>query len=147
MKKGLVIGIVALVVVLAAAAVGYIVITGRLNKPEEAEETSAEASPSDVGPSYTFDTFIVNVAETQARRYLKCTLTMELSSPKGIEEASAKVPLLRDAVIDVLSAKTLDQLEPGDTRDQIREELAATLKQLISKAVVTRVFFNEFVVQ
>ncbi len=145
--------IVVLVVLLIAAAiiVGYVVISGRGPAGEaSADENSATRAwePNAVmGPGYTFETFIVNVAGTAGRRYLKCTITVEFDKNTGVTEAGTKVPLMRDAVIDILSSKTLDDLEPGPLRDALREELVFTISSVITKARVTRVFFNEFVVQ
>ena len=145
--------IVVLVVLLVAAAiiVGYVVISGRGPAGEASADedgaTRAWEPNAAMGPGYTFETFIVNVAGTGGRRYLKCTITVEFDKNAGVTEAGTKVPLMRDAVIDILSSKTLDDLEPGPLRDALREELVATISSVITKARVTRVFFNEFVVQ
>lgn len=151
MRKRRLMVVLAILLTAAAAIVGYVVISGRGPAGEaSADEDDAngprEPSPA-MGPGYTFETFIVNVAGTSGRRYLKCTITVEFGSNAGATEAGTKVPLMRDAVIDILSSKTMEDLEPGTPRDALRAELVSTISSLITKAKVTRVFFNEFVVQ
>jgi flagellar FliL protein len=151
MRKRRLIVVLAVLLVAAAVIVGYVVISGR---GPAGEASADEDGANDVvqpnlamGPGYTFDTFIVNVAGTGGRRYLKCTITVEFDKNAGVTEAGTKVPLLRDAMIDILSSKTLDDLEPGPLRDALRGELVSTISSVITKARVMRVFFNEFVVQ
>jgi flagellar FliL protein len=151
MRKRRLMAILAILLIAAAAIAGYVVISGRgpageASADEDGAHGAREASPA-MGPGYTFETFIVNVAGTGGRRYLKCTITVEFDSNAGVNEAGSKIPLMRDAVIDILSSKTMEDLEPGALRDVLRAELVATISALIAKARVTRVFFNEFVVQ
>ncbi|HON42411.1 MAG TPA: flagellar basal body-associated FliL family protein [Bacillota bacterium] len=151
MRKRRLIVVLAVLLVAAAVIVGYVVISGRGPAGEaSADEDGANGVVQPnlaMGPGYTFDTFIVNVAGTGGRRYLKCTITVEFDKNAGVTEAGTKVPLLRDAMIDILSSKTLDDLEPGPLRDALRGELVSTISSVITKARVMRVFFNEFVVQ
>ncbi len=151
MRKRRLIVVLAVLLIAVAIIVGYVVISGRgpageASADEDGAVSASESSPA-MGPGYTFDTFIVNVAGTGGRRYLKCTITVEFDKNAGVAEAGTKVPLMRDAVIDILSSRTLEDLEPGPMRDALRDELVATISSVIIKARVTRVFFNEFVVQ
>jgi len=151
MRKRRLIVVLAVLLIAVAIIVGYVVISGRgpageASADEDGAVSASESSPA-MGPGYTFDTFIVNVAGTGGRRYLKCTITVEFDKNAGVAEAGTKVPLMRDAVIDILSSKTLEDLEPGPMRNALRDELVATISSVIIKARVTRVFFNEFVVQ
>jgi flagellar FliL protein len=151
MRKRRLMVVLAILLIAAAAIVGYVVISGRgpageVSADEHDANSPREPSPA-MGPGYTFETFIVNVAGTGGRRYLKCTITVEFDSNAGANEAGTKVPLMRDAVIDILSSKTMEDLEPGALRDALRAELVAAISSLITKSRVTRVFFNEFVVQ
>jgi len=72
---------------------------------------------------------------------------VEFDDKAGVAEAAAKVALLRDSIIDVLSSKTLEELEPGEPRGVLRSELVSTVDEKIDKASVKRVFFSEFVIQ
>jgi flagellar FliL protein len=127
----------------AGGFLGYRLVAGR-RAPVDGQ---AADPPITLGPVFQFQPFIVNVAESGARRYLKCTMSMELSSAAGIQEAQEKAALLRDVVIDVLSSKRLADLEAGPPRDALRKELADTLNSLISRAQVERILFSEFVLQ
>lgn len=96
---------------------------------------------------YAFETFIVNIAQTNAYRFLKCTISVDFDHKAGVSEAERKEPRLRDAIIDVLSSKTLEELEPGESRDELRSELLGAVDELMEKANVKRLFFSEFVIQ
>lgn len=143
--------IAAIVIVVAAGIVGYVVMSGRgpggEGSTDEADAGETGMPSPAMGPGYTFETFIVNIAGSGGRRYLKCTITVEFDSNAGVTEAGTKVPLMRDAVIDILSSKSLEDLEPGAPRDELRTELVSAVSSLITKAKVTRVFFSEFVIQ
>ncbi|HOB42670.1 MAG TPA: flagellar basal body-associated FliL family protein [Bacillota bacterium] len=142
----------AVAALLVGAILGYCLVARRApgtesGASEMAQTEQTNADRDEIGPEYTFDTFIVNIANTNGHRFLKCTLTVEFDDKAGVTEAAGKVPLLRDAIIDVLSSKTLEELEPGEPRDALRAELVEAVARLIAKADVKRVFFSEFVVQ
>ncbi|MEA4883656.1 MAG: flagellar basal body-associated FliL family protein [Clostridia bacterium] len=153
-SKTLVTVITVLVLLIAAGTVGYVIVRGKPAKGDPGSNgasnkagSNTDSVEAELGPMYAFETFIVNVAEAMNRRYLKCALTMELDNAAGTAEAVARVALLRDAVIDILSAKTMAELEPGPARDELRRALAKKLDSVMTESRVRRVFFSEFVVQ
>jgi flagellar FliL protein len=143
---------VAIVVVLLGVALGYYMVAQRAPGTEdeaqqEGEPVEPKENKMEIGPEFTVETFIVNIAGTNNSRFLKCTVTVEFDNKAGVAEATGKVSLLRDSIIDVLSSKTLEELEPGEPRTALRSELISTVDDLIAKAHAKRVFFSEFVIQ
>ena len=100
-----------------------------------------------LGALVPIESVIVNVAETQGRRFLKASLTLEVEGESAMEEATSRLPVLRGAVIDVLASKNLDQLVAPDARTQIRGEILETLNHSTAGTEFTDLFFTEFIVQ
>lgn len=101
------------------------------------------------GPSRTFSlgTVVVNVAETEGRRYLKATVELGINGalPKELE---ARKTQLVDLMISVLSSKSLASVTSTEGREQIKEEILSRINaELGNGAKIQRVFFTEFVVQ
>jgi len=143
---------VAIIVVLLGAIVGYCMVAQKApgtesEAHEEGETREPKGSRVEIGPEFAFDAFIVNIAGTNNHRFLKCIMSVEFDDKAGVAEAAAKAALLRDSIIDVLSSKTLEELEPGEPRGALRSELVSTVDAQIEKASVKRVFFSEFVIQ
>jgi flagellar FliL protein len=100
-----------------------------------------------LGALLPIESVIVNVAETQGRRFLKASLTLEVEGEDAVQEATPRLPVLRGAVIDVLASKNLDQLVAPDARTQIRGEILETLNQRGGGTEFTDLYFTEFIVQ
>jgi flagellar FliL protein len=100
-----------------------------------------------IGALLPIESVIVNVAETQGRRFLKASLTLEVEGEEAAEAATTRLPVLRGAVIDVLAAKNLDQLVAPDARALIRGEILETLNEKSENVEFSDLFFTEFIVQ
>ncbi|NLI15812.1 MAG: flagellar basal body-associated FliL family protein [candidate division Zixibacteria bacterium] len=159
----------ALQVVLAAG--GYFIVIKYL-KPDPAfhqiiaEEKKAEEKPKvEEIPHqiYNIEDIVVNPAGTGGSRYLSVSIGVEMDAPKATEsegghghgegEARLKSPLdekkpqLRDALISLLSAKTIDQLTSVEQKDHIRAEIMDTFSKILAPAKVHNIFFIDYVLQ
>jgi flagellar FliL protein len=126
---------------------------------EEGGDAHAEAGESDhgedphtLGPLLPLDGILVNVAETQGRRYFKTSITLEMAgeakeSKHGGGGDELPMPVLRGAILDVLSAKTLDQLIQPTARDSLRTEILESLNAEVGEGTFRDLFFTEFLVQ
>lgn len=159
------IGVVVLILALAVP-----MLLGGGDKEEVIEEPLPEYKLA------KFDTFIVNLSEQKS--FLKITLLIEydltalirVTTPKGGEggghggggsggaavdptamphEFMEKEPILKDAVIRVLSAKKVAEVLTIDGKDQIKEELIEALNEALGyeEPVVTNIYFAEYIVQ
>lgn len=161
------------------AGVGVVVLILALAVPmlmggEKKEEVIEEPFPE--YKLAKFDTFIVNLSEQKS--FLKVTLLLEydltaltrVTAPKGGEggghggggaggkaadptamppQFMEKEPILKDAVIRVLSSKRVAEVLTADGKDQIKEELIEALNEALGyeEPVVTNIFFSEYIVQ
>jgi len=117
------------------------------DEAEEARHAKKEKRKSrKQGALVPIESVIVNVAETQGRRFLKASLTLEMDVGH-VEDVQPRVPVLRGAVIDVLAARNLDDLVAPNARGVIREEILQTLNSKDEDLQFKDLYFTEFIVQ
>jgi flagellar FliL protein len=117
------------------------------DEAEEARHTKKEKRKSrKQGALVPIESVIVNVAETQGRRFLKASLTLEMDEGE-VADVQPRVPVLRGAVIDVLAARNLDDLVAPNARGVIREEILETLNSKDEDLQFKDLYFTEFIVQ
>ncbi len=150
-KKGLnpIILILVAVILLAVAGGGFFFFVASGNKAQNTE-TQEEVKKKEEKPKvfYQFeDSFIVNLAETNAERYLKVTPVFEVESEEVQNEITEKLPQIKDILITIFSSKTLDEVTTLSGKDRLKQEIIDKVNEVLSKGKVTRVFFSDFVIQ
>lgn len=89
--------------------------------------------------------FVVNLADPNARRYLKVVLEVEMTgNPELLEANQAKI---RDALLMLLSSKTSQDIATLEGKILLRKEIVDRLNQAIGQPKVSRVYFTDFVIQ
>jgi flagellar FliL protein len=89
--------------------------------------------------------FVVNLADPNARRYLKVVLDVEMTgNPELLEANMAKV---RDSLLLLLSSKTSQELATLEGKITLRKEIVDRLNQALGQSKVARVYFTDFVIQ
>jgi len=112
----------------------------------EAKSSSGHGG-KDKAPSNTVSMtpFVVNLADTNARRYLKLVIEVEAAgSAELIEANQAKI---RDALLMLLSSKTSQDLNTLEGKILLRKEIVDRLNQTLGQSKVARVYFTDFVIQ
>jgi len=163
-KKNLVLFIVIGVVVLlliVGGALAFLLMGGEEEQPMVQEQsaqagggggTSAadRASKSSllaVGPMYPMDQFIVNLMSQGGKRYLKTTITLELSDEAMTAEIEKKHAVLRDIVIGIMSSKTVEEISTTRGKDKLKGELMTGLNEVLVDGYIKNLFFTDFVIQ
>lgn len=108
---------------------------------------AAEAEASKLGPLVELKDFIVNILDEQETRYLKASVTLELTSPETAAEVTQRMPQVRDAVILLIGSKTFGELGDLQGKLQLRAELGAQLNTFLKAGKVKNIYFTDFVVQ
>jgi flagellar protein FliL len=143
--KWIIIGLVFLVIVVAAVLGGVFYMT---TKGAEANKQPVEQKhPGGVGSIWAMEPFIVNLMDNNGDRYLKAVIQLELSDPLAVPELEQLKPKLRDNVLDLLSAKSYKDLMETGGKERLRDELAMRLSSFMTKGKVLKVYFTEFVIQ
>ncbi|MCM8812752.1 MAG: flagellar basal body-associated FliL family protein [Candidatus Omnitrophica bacterium] len=153
------------VVVIAAGAVAAAVILAVIlvrilaPKPAPVEEgatpAATAAAPAAAGKSaqplgtlYTYDKpIVVNLAESNAERYLKVGLTLEVDKAEVPAELRSREPQILDLLINILSAKALADISSTAGRNMVRQEIIDKINAVLQNGRIRNIYFTDFVVQ
>ncbi|HOH45772.1 MAG TPA: flagellar basal body-associated FliL family protein [Syntrophales bacterium] len=116
-----------------------------LNK-SAGKKAQAPAKPP-IGAVWAPDVFIINLADTDADRYLKITMNFELSDGLAVAELDQMRPKVRDMVLGVLTVKSFKDLNNFEGKQRLKEEIAMRLNSQLTRGKVVQVYFTDFVVQ
>lgn len=111
------------------------------------EAKGGHGSGKDKAPSnnVALPPFVVNLADGNARRYLKVVLEVEMTgNPELLEANQAKI---RDALLMLLSSKTSQDISTLEGKILLRKEIVDRLNQAIGQPKVSRIYFTDFVIQ
>lgn len=159
-KKKLII-IVAVVVVLLVVVVAFLALGGK-KAPAEGEEGVVEEEHDAPAQHAELGTFIVNLSDNAS--FLKVRITVEFHEAKhgegggghGGEGAGksdlpepfgSREPIVRDAIIRVMSSKRAEDVLNVEGKEELREELIDALNEALQADAVTALYFQEFIIQ
>ena len=164
-KKGLKLNLIIIVVIqLILAGGGFFVVT-KFIKPDPAfhmalEEKEEPVATEEEGETniYLLENLIVNPAGTRGSRYLSVSIGVEMQAESqkkggghgdsnGHSPLDEKNPQLRDALINILSAKTIMQLTSVEEKERIRQEILETFRKVLDPQVIHKIYFVDFVLQ
>lgn len=152
-KKGLPVKLIVIIfsVLLLAGAAGMALKSGMFGQKAEGDNMHADAAEDraadEIGPVYSLDTFIVNLADERGTKYLKTKLGLELDNVLTAKEIDQRLPQFRDTILTILSTKSFEDIRQLEGKYQLRAEIMAMLNPLLRSGVITNIYFTEFVVQ
>lgn len=94
-----------------------------------------------------FEGVVVNLSGSLGTKYLKTSFTFNSSNAnlKKIVEENKKQML--DVAINVLSSRSLADLEAPGSKNVIRNDLMAHFNEALHSDLIEQIFFSEFVIQ
>jgi len=105
-----------------------------------------EGAAAGAASIYPLEPFIVNIYDGQELRYLKVKVELDMAGAyKG--ELDARLAPIRDAVLVLLSAKTLQDIQDVQGKNQLKDEILVAINKIIPPGKIARVYFTDFVVQ
>lgn len=110
-------------------------------------EKKPVAPPPSIGPTWSMDAMIVNLADNNGERYLKILLQLELTTADAAKELDAIKPKLRDSILDLLSNKNYRDLADNSGKQRLRDEIMLRGNSMLLQGKISKVFFTEFVIQ
>ena len=147
-----------LLVVLGQASIAYLlidrIVIQRLAGPpvDKIEEVKVDIAISDE-PERVYQElgeFIVNPADTVTEnglRFVRAKVSLGISPASAYVQLEAQLPKLRDAIIRILSAKQVDQLDNPEDREFIKDEIRFAVNPMLHRGEVLEVYFSEFLIQ
>jgi flagellar basal body-associated protein FliL len=145
-KKGLVTKLKPVFMIVAAVA-GYKFFLAPKPAPAPAAEVSAaaEAEPEE-GAIVTMPELVLNLAGPK-QTYLRVGAALVLEKGVDPEVLKEEVPLASDVLVDVLSAKTPEELKEPAAKTELKKELSEKVRHAFHDEKVVRVIFTTFVMQ
>ncbi len=113
-------------------------------KPEAAE---GKPKTETLGPIFSLDTFIVNLADPGGNRYLRVTMDLEVDGKPAEEELAKRLPQVRDAILMIIPTKRFADISTGEGKSALREEMIGVLNKVLASGKILRIYFKEFVIQ
>ena len=110
-------------------------------------QAAQQQDPNGMGPIYSLDTFIVNLADDGRSRYLRVTMDLELVSASEESTLDDRLPQVRDSILMILPSKRFEDIASMEGKTALRNEIITKLNGMLNKNVVSNIFFTEFVVQ
>jgi len=110
----------------------------------------APAAGAAAGPSaniFPLDPFIVNIYDGQELRYLKVKIELEMVSPAIKAEIDGRLAAIRDSLLILLSAKTLQDIQDVQGKNTLKDEILTAINKSIPPGKIAKVYFTDFVVQ
>jgi len=109
---------------------------------------AAGASPEQpLGPIYSLETFIVNLADKGGNRYLRVTMDFELGNAELQGEVEKRLPQIRDSILMILPSKRFEDISSVEGKTALRDEILEKLNSLLTLGKISNIYFKEFVVQ
>lgn len=139
--------IVLIVIVLGAAVFfGYYIVTKNKNIAEVSSKTTVVKAEAE--KTLEFEDFIVNLADTNAKVYLKTKIYVAFPEKnKDIEkEINTKMPEIRDIINTTLRKKTSQEFN-GDGLEKVRKELIQKINAVLTSGQITNIYFHEIITQ
>jgi flagellar basal body-associated protein FliL len=109
---------------------------------EHGEKPAAKPGPKVV----SLDQFTVNLSTSPGTpaRFARVIIAIELPSEETATELTQKTPQVRNAVIDLFNSKRPTDLQTGEGRNFLKEEIKNALNSFLITGKVKGVFFSNF---
>ena len=102
------------------------------------------------GAVVALDPFVVNLADTDAPRYLRVTISLMVDDKNEVQEVVENATMLsktRDVILQTLSRKRSDELIDEEGKNHLRSEILERLAPFYEDPRIVDVMFTEFVIQ
>lgn len=100
-----------------------------------------------LGVMYELKDITINPAQSGGTRYLVTSVGLQMRSQSDIDDVLRKEVVVRDAIIAILSRRTVEQLTDIELRNELKQELGVAINQILEKPSVRNLFFTQYVMQ
>ena len=141
-----------------AAGLIFLLNQGNLEAQEEVtEEEKVEEKTSSEEPKpvkkvkkdlmFHLDPFIVNLAKSGGNRFLKVTVSLEMSSPKVRLGLKKNIQKITDSILLLLSTKVFEDVYSVQGKFTLKGEITTRVNQFLTEGQVKGAYFTEFIIQ
>ena len=141
-----------------AAGLVFLLNQGNLEAQEEVtEEEKVEEKTSSEEPKpakkvkkdlmFHLEPFIVNLAKSGGNRFLKVTVSLEMSSPEVRLGLKKNIQKVTDSILLLLSTKTFKDVYSVQGKFTLKGEITTRVNQFLTEGQVKGAYFTEFIIQ
>ena len=120
--------------------------TGEEEVAVEEPEPATDEIP-ELGPVFPMETFIVNLAGEDGRRYLKVRMELEVANEDLINDLELRKAQMRDQILLILPTKGYVDINTTEGKNGLRNEVRTALNEYFNQEAITNIFFTDFVIQ
>ncbi len=117
---------------------------------EHADSAGAdgEHEPSGPPPLYTISDLVLNPAGSGGTRFLMLSVAFDMKDSAAVDVLKQRDAEIKDAVLALVGAKTVEQLAEVAAREPLKAEINALVSTIVKqKKLIKRVSFPQFVIQ
>ena len=119
-------------------------------KPAEGEEGKEEAPAEEdliLGVMFPMDPFVVNLAGSEGKRFLKVTISLELSTPEVHVEIKENIQKVTDSILILLSSKAFEDVYSVQGKFKLKDEITTRVNRFLVVGHIKDAYFTEFIIQ
>ncbi|MCS6861885.1 MAG: flagellar basal body-associated FliL family protein [Abditibacteriales bacterium] len=134
---------------LAGAAGGIFAgkVFGSNHKTKE-HTTHASKTKHEVKAVHELSEFIVNLADRDPAHFAKVTIALGLTEETHDEKELKKYePPIRDAVLELLTAKRYEELLEPKGKAQLKKQILERVQEIMGEEKVAEIYFTNFAMQ
>jgi flagellar protein FliL len=108
---------------------------------------SSASQTTRVRSTLHLETFVLNLADTDQRSYLRVGVDLGLNQEAKRGEEAGPVAPVRDTILSVLAEAKVDDLMTPAGKAKLKENLLQALQRRMPQLGVEEVYFTEFLIQ
>lgn len=149
--------IIGVIVLLAVGGGAFFLLTPSPGDEEMAREIEKEGATSskmpdtawsrEIGIIKELPPFVVNLADPQARHFLKASISLELKDDQSVELVTKLMPRIRNDILMLFSSQTMEDIISQEGKVRLRDEIIARITHILGPNHLKNVYFTQFVVQ
>jgi len=135
---------------LGIGAGGTYFLTKNKNVEAAGDKKDAPEKSKTVKSQMNIESFVVNLADTEDRAFLRVGISLGLGIEpiKGEKEkGSSPLPVIKDTLLTVLTSRTSNDLLTAEGKAKLKSDLIKALNEKAPELDVKDLYFTEFLVQ
>ena len=96
---------------------------------------------------FHLEPFIVNLAKSGGNRFLKVTVSLEMSGPEVRLGLKKNIQKVTDSILLLLSTKTFKDVYSVQGKFTLKGEITTRVNQFLTEGQVKGAYFTEFIIQ
>jgi flagellar protein FliL len=117
------------------------------NEGGETKESAPVEKDANLGVMFPLDPFVVNLAGSEGKRFLKVTISLELSTPEVNLELKENIQKIIDSILVLLSSKAFEDVYSVQGKFKLKDEVTTRVNRFLVVGHVKDAYFTEFIIQ